>query len=74
YNYIGPGGAAYYDEGKKLHCYIHFRYENHNWDSFVYEFNTHKGDARFTLSETPDRSQIQLYCTSEGISQYCPNH
>ncbi|KAM9440454.1 uncharacterized protein Hap1MRO34_025693 [Clarias gariepinus] len=74
YNYIGPSGSASYEEGKAIHCYIHFRYGNHSWDSFVYEFNTHKGDTTFTLSETYNRSQIQLYCTSEGISQYCQNY
>ncbi|XP_059367798.1 uncharacterized protein LOC132106157 [Carassius carassius] len=74
YTYIGPGSTTSYEEALAIHRYIYFRYENHSWSSFSYEFNTHKGNTCFILKETYDRSQIQMHCTSEGGTHYCPNY
>ncbi|XP_048013212.1 sperm flagellar protein 2-like [Megalobrama amblycephala] len=74
YERICSGGTTSYEEAKAIHRYIHIRYNNHTWNSFSYEFNTHKGDTSFILKETYDRSQIQLHCTSEGGTRYCPNY
>ncbi|KAK9976688.1 hypothetical protein ABG768_021893 [Culter alburnus] len=74
YERIGSGCTTSYEEAKAIHRYIHIRYNNHSWNSFSYEFNTHKGDTSFILKETYDRSQIQLHCTSEGGTRYCPNY
>ncbi|RXN22039.1 Transposon Ty3-I Gag-Pol poly [Labeo rohita] len=74
YTYIGPHCTTSYEEARLIHRYIYIRYGNHSWKSFSYEFNTHKGDTSFILRETYDRSQIQLHCTSEGGTHYCPNY
>ncbi|KTF78068.1 hypothetical protein cypCar_00046082 [Cyprinus carpio] len=74
YRRIAPGCTTSYDESLAIHRYIYIRYENHSWNSFSYEFNTHKGDTSFILKEALDRSQIQLHCTSEGGTRYCPNY
>ncbi|XP_052409495.1 uncharacterized protein LOC127955908 [Carassius gibelio] len=74
YTYIGPGSTTSYEESLAIHRYIYFRYENHSWNSFSYEYNTHKGNTCFILRETYDRSQIQMHCTSEGGTHYCPNY
>ncbi|RXN12429.1 glutactin-like isoform X2 [Labeo rohita] len=74
YTHIGPHCTISYDESLAVHRYIYIRYENHTWNSFSYEYNTHKGNTSFILKETHDRSQIQLYCTSEDGTHYCTNH
>lgn len=74
YKYVGAGCTDTYEEKKLIHRYIYVRYEKHTWDSFRYEFNTHKGDTSFILRETYDRSQIQMHCTSEGGTHYCSNY
>ncbi|XP_042578929.1 uncharacterized protein LOC122137236 [Cyprinus carpio] len=81
YRRIGPHSTisccrTSYEEALAIHRYIYIRYKNHSWNSFSYEFNTHKrkGDTSFILKETLDRSQIQLDCTSEGSTHYCPNY
>ncbi|XP_076836233.1 uncharacterized protein LOC143481929 isoform X2 [Brachyhypopomus gauderio] len=63
-----------YGVQRAIHCYIYFRYWNHNWNTFTYEFNTHKGDPTFTLRESPDRAYIQLFCSTEGNVPNCPNY
>ncbi|XP_034158338.2 uncharacterized protein LOC113528924 [Pangasianodon hypophthalmus] len=74
YTRVDAGCTTSYQEARLIHRYIYIRYENHTWDSFRYEFNTHKGDTSFILRETYDRSQIQLHCTSEGGTHYCSNY
>ncbi|XP_056593358.1 uncharacterized protein LOC130412201 [Triplophysa dalaica] len=74
YKYVGAGCTDTYEEKKLIHRYIYIRYEKHTWDSFRYEFNTHKGDTSFILRETYERSQIQMHCTSEGGTHYCSNY
>lgn len=79
---IQDGGYTPIDPGRKISCdeaqansrYIRVRYENHSCNSLSYEFNTHKGDTSFILRETEDRSQIQMLCTSDGGTRYCPNY
>ncbi|XP_073730550.1 uncharacterized protein [Misgurnus anguillicaudatus] len=74
YRRVNPRSTESYGEKWRVHRYIYIRYENHGWNSFSYEYNTHKGDTSFILRETYDRSQIQLHCTSEGGTKYCPNY
>ncbi|XP_065116652.1 uncharacterized protein [Paramisgurnus dabryanus] len=74
YEYVYPHSTKSFEEKKLVHRYIYIRYGNHSWNSFSYEYNTHKGDTSFILRETYDRSQIQLHCTSEGGTKYCPNY
>ncbi|XP_073730549.1 uncharacterized protein [Misgurnus anguillicaudatus] len=74
YRRVNPGCTESYEEKRLIHRYIYIRYENHTWDSFKYEFNTHKGDTSFILRETYDCSQIQMHCTSEGGTHYCSNY
>ncbi|KAF4073475.1 hypothetical protein AMELA_G00259070 [Ameiurus melas] len=71
---LDPFSETSYEESRVVHRYIYFRYKDHTWDSFKYEFNTHKGSTTFILRETYDRSQIELHCTSEGITHYCTNY
>ncbi|XDV26027.1 hypothetical protein PO909_029835 [Leuciscus waleckii] len=71
---VSPYSREEYDEKKLIHRYIYVRYNHHSWNSMSYEFNTHKGDTSFILRETYDRSQIQMHCTSEGGTKYCPNY
>ncbi|XP_077065732.1 uncharacterized protein LOC143718601 [Siphateles boraxobius] len=71
---VGAGCRTSYEEKRLIHRYIYVRYDHHTWNSFKYEFNTHKGDTSFILRETYDRSQIQMHCTSEGGTHYCPNY
>ncbi|XP_058628479.1 uncharacterized protein LOC131538586 isoform X2 [Onychostoma macrolepis] len=74
YTRLGAGRTTSYQEARLIRRYIYVRYENHTWNSFSYEFNTHKGDASFIIRETYNRSQIQMHCTSEGGTHYCPNY
>lgn len=74
YTRVSPGCRTSYEEKKLVHRYIYLRYDHHSWNSMSYEFNTHKGDTSFILRETYDRSQIQMHCTSEGGTHYCPNY
>lgn len=71
---VDPFSETSYEEARLIHRYIYIRYKDHSWNSFRYEFNTHKGDTSFILRETYNRSQIQLHCTSEGGTHYCPNY
>ncbi|KAG1928587.1 preprotein translocase subunit SecA [Pimephales promelas] len=71
---VGAHSRTTYEEKKLIHRYIYIRYDHHTWNSFRYEFNTHKGDTSFILRETYDRSQIQMHCTSEGGTHFCPNY
>ncbi|CAM4573095.1 unnamed protein product [Leuciscus chuanchicus] len=71
---VSPYSREEYEEKKLIHRYIYVRYNHHSWNSMSYEFNTHKGDTSFILRETYDRSQIQMHCTSEGGTKYCPNY
>ncbi|XP_048036060.1 uncharacterized protein LOC125261549 [Megalobrama amblycephala] len=75
---IDAGCSTSYKEDYYINCYICFRYENHTHESFKYEFNTtnqeYWWEITFTLRETPDRSQIELRCTNDGGSRYCPNY
>ncbi len=74
YTPIDPGRKISCDEAQANSRYIRVRYENHSCNSLSYEFNTHKGDTSFILRETEDRSQIQMLCTSDGGTRYCPNY
>ncbi|CAM4573293.1 unnamed protein product [Leuciscus chuanchicus] len=74
YTRVDAGSRTSYKEPRVIHRYIYVRYDHHTWDSFTYEFNTHKGDTSFILRETYDRSHIQMHCTSEGGTHYCPNY
>ncbi|CAM4573391.1 unnamed protein product [Leuciscus chuanchicus] len=75
---IDAGCKTSYKESYYINCYICFRYENHIFDSFRYEFNTtnkiYWWDISFVLRETNDRSQIELRCNSDGGTRYCPNY
>ncbi|XP_036418955.1 uncharacterized protein LOC118802515 isoform X1 [Colossoma macropomum] len=71
---VSSGSRAEYGENKAIHCYIYLRYEKHSWNTFSYEFNTHKGDPTFTLRESYDRSCIQLHCSTERNVPQCPNY
>ncbi|KAJ7987042.1 hypothetical protein DPEC_G00334660 [Dallia pectoralis] len=62
--------------GRWVHNYLKLRYYTHSWNSFSYEFNSHKGDGNqtFTIIETSGRSLIQLQCSTEDNSPTCPNY
>ncbi|XP_048011335.1 uncharacterized protein LOC125244980 [Megalobrama amblycephala] len=74
YTRIDAGCTTSYEEKRLIHRYFYVRYKDHSWNSFKYEFNTHKGNTSFILRETYDRSQIQMHCTSEGGTHYCANY
>lgn len=74
YTCIKPRSTASYKETKLIHRYIKIRYNNHTRNSFEYQFNTFKQNPSFTLRETNNRSQIQLSCSSEDPTHYCPNY
>ncbi|XP_048010494.1 uncharacterized protein LOC125244454 [Megalobrama amblycephala] len=74
YTRIDAGCTTSYAEKRLIHRYFYVRYKDHTWNSFKYEFNTHKGNTSFILRETFDRSQIQMHCTSEGGTHYCTNY
>ncbi|KAI4893737.1 hypothetical protein NFI96_026669, partial [Prochilodus magdalenae] len=70
---LGSGCRGEYEEGKKIHCYIYIKYQQHGGNVFTYEFNTHKGDPTFTLRENYGRSRIQLHCSTEQHVPECLN-
>lgn len=74
YTRVDAGSRTSYKEARLIHRHIYVRYDHHTWNSFTYDFNTHKGDTSFILRETYDRSKIQMHCTSEGGTHYCPNY
>ncbi|KAL1250677.1 hypothetical protein QQF64_018473 [Cirrhinus molitorella] len=74
YTRINAGCTTSYQEYWESHRFIYFRYENHTQNSFSYEFSTRKAGTSFTLKETPNRSQIQMHCTSDGGTHFCPNY
>ncbi|KAJ7987017.1 hypothetical protein DPEC_G00334400 [Dallia pectoralis] len=86
YEVIGNGGrsgtlqawqSAEINLSKRwVHNDLNVRYYTHSWNSFSYEFNSHKGDGNqtFTIIETSDRSCIQLQCSTEDNSPICPNY
>ncbi|ROJ33219.1 hypothetical protein DPX16_18041 [Anabarilius grahami] len=74
YTRIDAGHTTSYEEKREIHRYFYVRYKDHSQHCFKYEFNTHKGNTSFILRETYDRSQIQMHCTSEGGTHYCPNY
>ncbi|XP_044206348.1 uncharacterized protein LOC122981723 isoform X1 [Thunnus albacares] len=71
---VYPGCTEQYDEKRDIWCYIYLRYHSHDWNSFGTEYNSHKGDPTFTISESWDRSQIQWHCSTEGSVATCPNY
>lgn len=72
YTRIDAGCTATYEE--KYLTHINIRYENHTRDSFKYKFKTSPYETSIILRETYDRSQIQMYCTSEDGILHCPNY
>ncbi|KAJ7996402.1 hypothetical protein DPEC_G00236710 [Dallia pectoralis] len=86
YEVIGEGGrggtlqgwqsAQIYLTVRWIKNYLNVRYDTHSWNSFSYEFNSHKGDGSqtFTIIENSDRSFIQLQCSTEDNSPVCPNY
>ncbi|XP_045074124.1 uncharacterized protein LOC121583538 [Coregonus clupeaformis] len=86
YELVGDGGGSGTLHGwgsvkkdlksKWIHCYLKLRYDNHSYNSFSYEFNSHKqnGSQTFTIIETSGRSLIQLLCDAESNSPTCPNY
>lgn len=74
YTRINPGCTTSYKEYWQNHRFIYFRYENHTCNSFSYEFSTSKVGTSIILKESHDRSQIQMHCTSDGGTRFCPNY
>lgn len=74
YTRINAGDTISYKEYWQDYRFIYFRYENDTRDSFSYEFSTKKVGTSIILTETRDRSQIQMHCTSDGGSRFCPNY
>ncbi|XP_042263836.1 uncharacterized protein LOC121895074 [Thunnus maccoyii] len=71
---VYPGCTEQYDEKLSVWCYIYLRYDSHDWNSFGTEYNSHKGNPTFTISESWDRSEIEWHCSTEGSVATCRNY
>ncbi|ROK54646.1 hypothetical protein DPX16_21285 [Anabarilius grahami] len=75
---VSGGCTTSYQEDYNRNCNIRFRHESQSNESLTYTFDTTQRinwyNITFIIRETKDHSQIELHCTNDGGSLYCPNY